>query len=154
MKLKFVPNKKGLHVLDCKSHFGPGKDGCVFGKQIIMEANKPDVKGVSFVGRGIKAIATIAGNKSNYTNREVKQAKATRQFQHVAGHLSDDTLIGTATTNGIKNLPIVIQDVKLINAILGKSQYAIKGKTVQKQPDAVKTETFQCHQVFLSIIRT
>ena len=30
VKLKFVLNKKGLHVLDCKSHFGPGKDGCVF----------------------------------------------------------------------------------------------------------------------------
>ena len=73
MKLKFVPNKKGLHVLDCKSHFGPGKDGCVFGKHIII----PDVKGVSFVGKGIEAIETIAGNKSNYTNRDVERAKTT-----------------------------------------------------------------------------
>ena len=27
-----------------------------------------------------------------------------------------------------------------MNAILGKSQYAIKGKSIQGQPDAVKTE--------------
>ena len=95
-----------------------------------MEANKPYVKGVSFVGKGIEAIATIARNKSNYTNRDVKRAEATRRFQHVASHLSDDTLVCTASTNEITNMPIVMQDVKLMNAILGKSQYAIKGKSV------------------------
>ena len=81
MKLKFVPNKKGLHVLDCKSHFGPGKDGCVFGKQIMLEVNKPDINGVSLVGNGVKEIATITRNKSNYTNRDVEWAEATRLFQ-------------------------------------------------------------------------
>ena len=59
-------------------------------------------------------------------------------FQHVAGNLSDDTLICTATTNGIKNLLIVIQDVKLMNMILEKNQYAIKRKSIRGQPDAVK----------------
>ena len=82
------------------------------------------------VENGVEAIATIAGNKSNYTNRDVERAEATRQFQHIAGHLSDDTLICTVSTNGITNLPIVIQDVKVMNTILGKSQYDIKGKSV------------------------
>ena len=120
-KLKVVPSKKGLHVLNCKSYFGHGKDGCVFGKLIVSSISVPTTKGVSLVSKGVEVIATIAGSKSNYTNRDVKRAKVTRCFQHVAGHLSDHTLICTTTTNGIKNLLIVIQDVKLMNAILGKS---------------------------------
>ena len=42
------------------------------------------------------------------------------------GHFSDDNLICTASTKEITNFPIVIQAVKLMNAILGKGQYAIK----------------------------
>ena len=80
VKLKFVPNKKGLHVLNCKSYYDPVNDGCVFGKWIVLEVSKPDVKGVSLVGSGVKVIATIDGNKSNYTNRDVERAEATRQF--------------------------------------------------------------------------
>ena len=37
-------------------------------------------------------------------------------------------------------MPIVMQGVKLMNSILGKSQYAIKGKSIRGHPDAVKIE--------------
>ena len=84
---------------------------------------------VSLMNNRVKAIVTIARNNSN-TNRDVKQVEVTRRFQHVAGYLSDDTLICTVTTNGIMNLQIGIQDVKVMTAILGKSQYAIVGNSV------------------------
>ena len=44
-KLQFTPNKKGIHVLDCKSYFGAGKDGCLFGKIIEL----PIIKAVFVV---------------------------------------------------------------------------------------------------------
>ena len=112
----------------------------MFGKQIILAVSKLATKGVSLVRNSVEAIAMIVGNKSNYTNRDVERAKVTRRFQYDAGHSSDDTLICTATTNGITNLLIVIQDVKLMNAILGNGQYAIKGKSIRGQSGAVKTE--------------
>ena len=123
--------------LIAKSYFGLEKDGCVFGKQIGLPIIKPVIKGRYLVSNGVKAIAPITGNKRNFTNRDVEQAEVARRFQHVAVYLSDDNLIYTVTANGIKNLLIVIQDVKLMNNILRNSQYAMKGKSVRGQPDAV-----------------
>jgi hypothetical protein len=33
--VSFLPNKDGLHILDCSKYFGVGKQGYVFGKSII-----------------------------------------------------------------------------------------------------------------------
>ena len=113
--LQFVPDKKGLHVLYCKSYFSPGKDGCVFWQKIGLPIIKALIKGVSLVKNRVEAITTVEGKKRNLTERDIKQAKVARHFQHRARHLSDHTLVCTASTNEIKNLPIVIQYVKLMN---------------------------------------
>lgn len=89
---------------------------------------------------GVEVVATIDRNKRNLTKRDVDQAEVTRRFQHVAGHLSGDTLVRAASTNIIKNLSVVIQDVKLIYAVLKKSPYSVKGKTVRGQLDEFETE--------------
>jgi hypothetical protein len=69
----------------------------------------------------------------------VKRAEATRQFQHVAGHLSDEAIRHTARTNGIKNSPITVRDVDMMNDILHVSPYRLKGKFNRRQPDEVVT---------------
>ena len=57
------------------------------------------MEGMSLVSNGVEAIATLVGNKSNYTNRDVERPEVICRFQHVDDHLSDDTLICMATTN-------------------------------------------------------
>ena len=64
IKFQFTPNKKSLHVLDCKDYFGVGNNGCMFGKK----NNAPTIEENSFVPNGIEGITTIEGNKKNSTN--------------------------------------------------------------------------------------
>ena len=63
--------------------------------------------------------------------------------------MSDATLAHPTSTNGVKNITIVVQHVKLINDILGKSLYSIKGKAVRGQPAAVKTEVIPLPNIII-----
>lgn len=73
-----------------------------------------------FHDNGIEAIATIEGIKKNFTSRDIAQAEVLHQFQHVVGHMSETTLHYVVTTHRIKNMPIIGQNVKLMNNVLGK----------------------------------
>jgi hypothetical protein len=88
-----------------------------------VEEVKPMEAGINLSSNGIEAITTIEGSKKNFNQGDVKRAEATRRFQHVAGHLSDETIRHTARTNGIKNSPITVRDVDMMNDILDVSPY-------------------------------
>ena len=70
----FVPNGRGLYYLNCEHRFGPGKNGCVFGKNIINTEDQLTwkAKGKSFV------IETVDGNKTKFSRHDVDRAKKTR----------------------------------------------------------------------------
>jgi hypothetical protein len=147
----FTPNKDGLHVMDCSGHFGIGKSGYVFGNTIIDN----NVNGGKEMSRSIhgtienadafvsveEAIDTVEKSKNNFSKRDQLRASRVRRFQHVAAHPSDETLIYSAMTNGIKNNPITKRDIAMALEMLGKSRYSVQGKTVRHQPDAVETES-------------
>ena len=146
IELSFSPNKDGLHILDCSNYFGVGKQGYVFGKTIIdNETNNGtamchNITGVPETDVS-DAIDTIKKSKQNFSTRDQQRANRVRRFQHVAAHPSDDTIIYSAMTNGIKNSPITRRDVKMALNMLGRSKYAVEGKTVRRQPNAVVTES-------------
>ena len=58
-------------------------------------------------------------------------------MQQMAGHPSDDTLIYAAVINSIMGCPITREDVLMALKYLGKSGYAVAGKTTRTQPDEV-----------------
>lgn len=146
----FSPNKDGLHVLDCSKYFGIGKSGYIFGKNITDN----NVNGGKDMCRSIHgtienaeafvsvddAIDTVTNSKNNFSKRDQSKASRVRRFQHVAAHPSDETLIYSAMTNGIKNNPITKRDIAMALEMLGKSRYSVQGKTVRHQPDAIDTE--------------
>jgi hypothetical protein len=86
------------------------------------------------------AIDTIDISKQRFSKRDQLRASRVRRFQHVAAHPSDETIIYSAMTNGIKNSPITKRDVKMTYVMLGRSIYGIQGKTVRHQPNTVITE--------------
>ena len=61
-------------------------------------------------------------------------------MKYVSGHPSDNTMIYSASTNGIKNSPITKRDVLLAIDMLGNSEHAMAGKTTRTQLDAVNAE--------------
>jgi hypothetical protein len=147
IKLVFAPNKEGLHILDCTKYFGVGKQGFVFGKTIIDNKTNDglamchNVTGVPAATDLKDAIDTVEKSKQNFSKRDQNRADRVRRFQHVAAHPSDETIIYSAMTNGIKNSPITKRDVKMAYDMLGRSKYGIEGKTVRHQPDAVVTDS-------------
>ena len=146
VKLSFTPNKDGLHVLDCSKYFGVGKQGYVFGKDII-DNNTNSGLAMCHNSTGVPArimkdaIDTVEKSKQNFSKRDQLRANRVRRFQHVAAHPSDETIIYSAMTNGIKNSPITKRDVKMAYDMLGRSKYGVEGKNVRRQPDAVTTES-------------
>ena len=64
IKFQFTPNRKGLQVLDYKDHFGVGKDGCVFGKEICVPADEEE----PIHSNSAEDIATVEGNNKNFTD--------------------------------------------------------------------------------------
>jgi hypothetical protein len=104
-----------------------------------VEELKPKESGTNLSSNGVEAVATIESSKKNFNQRDVKQAEATQRFQHVAGHLSDETICHTARTNGIKNSTITVQDVDMMNDILDVSPYRLKGKFIRRRPDEIVT---------------
>jgi hypothetical protein len=69
IKLRFIPNEKGLHFLDCTHYFGVGKTGCVFRKAVNpgeIGNLKSEDSGINLNNNGTEAIATIEGSKKNF----------------------------------------------------------------------------------------
>jgi len=122
----FVPNRRGLHVLNCTRYFKVGGNGCVLGN-LIPDNGMKKINANTYLSG--KAIDTIQESKKNYSVRDHRRAERARRFQHIAGHPSDQTLIYSAMTNGIINSPVSKRDVELAFEIFGRSQYALRGKS-------------------------
>ena len=58
----------------------------------------------------------------------------------MAGIPSNETIIHSCLTNGIKNNPITKRDVEICDDMLGPSSYAAKGKTTRTKLDAIDTK--------------
>ena len=124
-----------LHVLDCTKYFGIGKDGYIFGKKITdnnvsngkdmcksIHGTIENAKAFVSINNVDDAIDTVTKSKNNFSKRDQSKASRVRRFQHVAAHPSDDTLIYSAMTNGIKNNPITKKDINMALTMLGKSR--------------------------------
>ena len=65
------------------------------------------------------SINTVAVSKSNFSNRVKKKVQLVWCFQHISGHSSDQMLIYSAVTIGIKNSPITKRDIMMMLEQLG-----------------------------------
>ena len=143
VEVEFTPTAKGLHVLDCTKFYGLDRPNRVFGQHVtdngtkggdaMCQANIPELDNTD-------GIDTIEKSEARFSTRDMKRAKRMRRFQYVSGHPSDDTVIYSARTNGIKNSPITKRDVLLTLDMFGKSEHGLTGKTSRTQPDAVNAE--------------
>lgn len=134
--IRFSPTSQGLHVLNCLDHFKTENNPYVFGEKIIDNSFFSAMchSNDNYITH---AIDTLTESRKRFTKRDQLRADRTRRFQHVASHPSDATIIYAAATNSIKNSPITQRDVKLALDMLGRSKYAVQGKTTRTQPNAV-----------------
>lgn len=86
-------------------------------------SNEQEVSDVEKRARFADAIDTIEKSKARFSKRDQLAADRVRRVQHVAGFPSDDTLIYSVMTNGIKNNPISKRDILICKDMLVKSRY-------------------------------
>ena len=152
VRCKFKPTVDGLHVMDCEKLLKKGKH--IFGQTITDNGTmhgeamgschhikaKADAhcfaEGVNKINNS-EGIDTVQGSIARLSKRDQMRVLLTQRLQHVAGHPSDDTLICAAVTNSIMGCPIAREDVLMALEYLGKSGYAVAGKTTRTQPDEV-----------------
>jgi hypothetical protein len=143
IRVEFIPTKQGLYVMDCSQYFNNHEqDVYIFGKKNKDNGTDEGAAMCHNLDGHESPIDTIEKSKRRFTKRDQIKASMVRRFQHVAGHPSDSTLIYAAATNSVKNSPITRRDVQLAADMLGKSEYAVRGKTTRTQPEAV-TELVQ-----------
>ena len=134
--LSFIPNGRGLHYLDCTEYFGPGKNGGVFGKTIYNTESQLSIDN----NQSAHVIDSLDDNKTKFAKRNVEQATTARRFKEIAVFLSNKTLTHCITNNVIKNNPITLRDVSIMNKMLGKNIHALQGKTTIKKNTIVERD--------------
>ena len=152
VRCEFKPTADGLHVMDCESLLKKGKH--VFGRNITDNGtrngdamsschfikSKVDAhcfaEGVSKLNNS-EGIDTMKGSISKLSKRDQARVFAARRFQHVSGHPSDKTMLYAAATNSVIDSPIRQKHILMAIDALGKSGYAIQGKTTRTQSEEV-----------------
>ena len=112
---RFIRSPKGLHWLDSRTN---------------SMSSKQEQEGTLLVN-------TVADNKSRYTVDAYRRALATRKIQHIIGIPSDKSLRRYLKAGLLPNCPLQPEDVTAAADILGKSEVALRGKTVRDSPQKI-----------------
>ena len=104
----------------------------------------PDTAGVAFV-------ETVAGNKQNYTKRQIKGAETARELYAAVGYPSRRDFRYAVQMKQIADCPITTEDVDIAHTIWGKSIAALKGKTTRKKPMPVVSNLIQIPRELLNL---
>ena len=85
-------------------------------------------------------VSTVATNKENFTQRQVKNADVAVRLYNSICTPSHNDFISTVTKRLVKNCPISVKDAKNALEIYGLSIASLKSKTVRRAPEVVVTD--------------
>ena len=94
---------------------------------------------------------SVEENAKMFTNRQIEQAKLTRQIYHALGTPSIQDFKMIVTTNAVKNLPITLDDIKTAEMIFGKDIEALKGESLRKKPLPVVSDYIEIPKELINI---
>jgi hypothetical protein len=76
-----------------------------------------------------------------FLKRQVARTDKARSLYASLGFLSKQDFLWILRFNQIKDCPVMVEDAMAAYKIWGPSVATLKGKTVRKKPEPVKTET-------------
>ena len=106
--------------------------------------NDDEIPGLLQNGKRVRfadAIDTIAKSRDRFSKRDQLAADRVRRLHHVSGFPSDDALVYSVLTNGIKNNLISKRDMIICKDMLGKSRHVAQGKTTMKSSTPLDANT-------------
>jgi hypothetical protein len=102
---------------------------------------------------GVALVETVAGNKSNYTKRQLKGAEKARELYAAVGYPSSRDFRYAVQMKQIADCPITTEDIDVAQAVWGKSIAALKGKTTRRKPKPVVSSLIQVPRELLKLHR-
>jgi hypothetical protein len=75
-----------------------------------------------------------------FTWWEVEEARRAREVQAMVGHPTDRDFLGMVRANYILNCPVNDTAIKNANTIFGPDLAGVRGRTVRRPPEAVRTD--------------
>jgi len=89
---------------------------------------------------GAVLVNTVDENKSRYTNAEVDRAKEARALQTKIGRPNTRDFIKIVNNNLLPRCPVTKRDIMAAEDIFGPDVGSLKGKTVRRSPQQVRTD--------------
>jgi hypothetical protein len=100
------------------------------------------------------AVATVRSNFEGFTKQQIKQAVKARRLMGMIGAPTEREYQGLVRLNLIKDCPITNSDIiHATNKIFGPDLANIRGKTVRRKPDRVRTDYVDIPRVILDVHR-
>ena len=101
----------------------------------------------------LEFIQTVRGNMDGFTRREIDEARAAREAQGMMGHPTDRDFLGMVRANMITNCPVTVSAAQNANDIFGPDLAGVRGRTVRRPPEAVRTDYVQLPRYILERFR-
>ena len=90
--------------------------------------------------RQMTMVNTIAKNKENYTQQQIKRADEVQKLYKMTAHPTMENLIKMLEEGHMRNCTLTRQDVLNSFDIYGKELHGLKGKTQRQKPPALRIE--------------
>ncbi len=111
---------------------------------IVVKKNKKGMPYIDLDGVdgevALDFVQTVWGNMEGFTWREVKEACAAREVQAMVGHPTDWDFLRMVRANYILNCPVKETAVRNAKSIFGPDLAGVRGRTVRRPPEAVRTD--------------
>jgi hypothetical protein len=92
---------------------------------------------------GCSFVQTVWRNMEGFTRREVEEAREARKVQAMIGHPTNCKFLGMVCAKMITDCPITEQAIKNAHTIFGPNLAGVRGRTVWRPPNAVRTDYVQ-----------
>ena len=135
--VEFTPTDRGLHALNLRDN--PHAAYMLVNDGVLS----PDGT----------AVATVRSNFEGFTKQQIKQAVKARRLMGMIGAPTEREYQGLVRLNLIKDCPITNSDIIHANKIFGPDLANIRGKTVRRKPDRVRTDYVDIPRVILDVHR-
>jgi hypothetical protein len=120
---------------------------------IVVKKNEKGMPYIDLAGVdgevALDFVQTVRGNMEGFTRREVEEARAAREAQGMVGHPTDRDFLGMVRANYIMNCPVTESAMKNANLIFGPDLAGVRGRTVRRPPEAIRTDFVHIPRIFL-----
>jgi hypothetical protein len=95
-------------------------------------------------------INTVKENRVGYTLSQFEQAKRAQELYHIVGIPTIELFKTLIKMNGIKNCPVMTEDVNKAKKIFGADMSSLRGKPTRRKSNPVREDIIEIPEELIS----